>query len=278
MPYTTNEETRIYYEDSANTFGKPLLLINGNNSSLLHWHPEWVATLERHGFRVIRFDNREAGRSDASSGDAAYTLQDMANDAVTVLTAAGVAAAHVVGTSMGGMIGQRLALDHPDRVLSYTQFYSSSSWSRHSRTLDPSLQEIFHKPEPLLEDEWVAWFEQRETAIGLNGFDRPGEMTDLAHRQWSHQRKAGAGTRQQHALAGSPDRLEELRSIDIPVAIIHGLDDQLIHPDGSTECAAAIRGAELHLFAGLKHEVARGYWPEFAAIISRTANRSKDLR
>src|SRR4051794_4129276 len=123
MATARNGDVEIYYESFGDPTRPTLLLINGLGSQCINYSEEWCQLFCAEGFRVIRFDNRDVGLSSKLEG-VEYTLADMADDAVAVLDAAGVGTAHVMGCSMGGMIVQRLAIDHPDRLLSITSVMS----------------------------------------------------------------------------------------------------------------------------------------------------------
>ena len=129
MPRANANGIEIEYEAFGDRSGAPLLLIAGLGAQMISWDEDFCGLLASRGFRVIRFDNRDAGRS--RWAEAAYTLDDMAADAAALLESLGIPAAHVVGASMGGFIAQLVALDHPDRVLTLTSIMSGPSGKEH---------------------------------------------------------------------------------------------------------------------------------------------------
>ncbi|HLH29433.1 MAG TPA: alpha/beta hydrolase, partial [Acidimicrobiales bacterium] len=153
MAYASNGDVQIFYEQ----FGLPgrpvLLLINGLGSQCINYAAEWCERFAAEGYLVVRFDNRDVGLSTKLEG-VTYRLADMAADAVAVLDAVGARRAHVLGCSMGGMIVQRLAIDHPDRLLSMTSVMSRTGEAGFGES-SPEALAVLTAPPAASRDEYV---------------------------------------------------------------------------------------------------------------------------
>jgi pimeloyl-ACP methyl ester carboxylesterase len=268
--------------------GAPLLLINGFNGQLTGWSPSLVDALVTAGFRVIAFDNRDSGLSSkfdgvtvdvrgalraARAGTAGppvpYTLSDMAADAIAVLDAAGVATAHVLGVSMGGMIAQTVAIEHASRVRSLISVMSfTGEWEYGAPTPDAS--RVLLAP-PLAERQafidasvltqvWQSkrWFDAEATrARAAEAFDRSFYPA--------------GGPRQLAAIYASGSRAEALRSLRVPTLVIHGRDDTLIPPSGGMRTAELVPTATLLLLADMGHDLPVQLEPIVIAAITEHA-------
>ena len=274
--------------------GEPLLLIMGLGMQLVAWPDELVAALVAKGFRVIRFDNRDVGLSDGPNHlgmprmvgpmlryalrmpvPAPYTLSDMAADAVGVLDALGIASAHVAGASMGGMIAQRMAAQHPQRVKSLTLIMTTSG----ARQLpQPSLrvrQALIRRPRSAEVADVVAHLEGLLHTIGS-----PAHRPDLARQKTRLEaavRRAyrPAGTaRQLLAIVADGDRSAMLKTIRQPTRVIHGADDPLVPPAAGQQLAQLIPGATLDLVPGMCHDLPLALLPRLADGIALAAGRA----
>jgi pimeloyl-ACP methyl ester carboxylesterase len=275
------------------TFGDPthpaLLLVMGLATQMLGWRDDFCARLAQRGFRVIRYDNRDVGRSTKFSDvppptpaqllrrdrkAAAYTLADMADDGVGLLDHLGVGRAHVVGASMGGMIAQTIAIRHPDRVLSLVSIMSNTGarW-----TGQPALgvYGVLLKRAPRDREGYVAHQLDVLSKIGSPGF--PGEEDERRRTaELSFDRghdPAGAG-RQLAAIIASGDRTGKLGEIRVPTLVIHGTADRLVNPSGGRATAKAIPGARLLTIEGMGHDLPRGAWPQIIEGIAENAARA----
>lgn len=271
--------------------GEPLLLVMGLAGQLSDWPDEFVDLFVERGYRVIRFDNRDIGLSTQTGGkppsqwklllasifrrkfkSTEYTLTDMANDAAGLLDALGVERAHVVGVSMGGMIAQELAIEHPGKVMSLCSIMSNTG-DRKTGGIAFSLIRDIGRPKPptretALEQQVVLF-----RAISGPHFD---EETFRPHAQASIDRSftpAGA-SRQTGAIAGSRDRTELLASVTAPTLVIHGLVDPLVQPSGGIATAQAIPGSRLLAFGDMGHDLPRPRWHEIRDAIVRNAARA----
>jgi len=279
-------------EIAYETFGDPerpaILLVMGLGVQMLGWPDEFCELLADRGFHVIRFDNRDVGRStkieggpppdlaaammtgDASS--ASYTLDDMANDAFGLLDHLGIEAAHVVGISMGGMIGQTMAIGRPERVLSLTSIMSTTG----DRAVGQPLAEVLPvlvTPAPADRPGFVDHAVSMWRVIASPGFPFDEERIRLLAGA-SYERSyhpAGFG-RQLLAIAASGDRTEALGAVRVPTLVIHGKEDPLITVSGGEATARAIPDAELMVIPGMGHDLPLALWPQVIdAIVQNTA-------
>ena len=290
MPMTTNDGLSIYWEEHGPADGPPVLLIMGLGAQLIAWRPGFVDLLVQQGYRVIRFDNRDAGLSsstDAPAPDvnglarivlrrdtsaASYLIGDMARDAASVLDAAGVDRAHVVGASMGGMIAQQLAIDLPDRVASLTSIMSRPGvlWAG-LPTLD--VVRTVMKPSPTDRTELLAHELHRQRTIGGPLFD---DTLTAAFLEEAYDRtpERGGTPKQLAAILASPDRTPGLRQLTIPTLVIHGRQDRLVRPSGGTATARAIPGSALMVVDQMAHDLPRPLWPLLTDAIGGHIRRS----
>jgi pimeloyl-ACP methyl ester carboxylesterase len=274
------------------TFGDPadpaLLLVMGLGFQMVAWPEELCTGLVERGFHVIRFDNRDCGRSTHLS-DAppptlaqlatrrirrpAYTLEDMARDAAGLLDHLGIERAHVVGASMGGMIAQALAAQSPERVLSLVSIMSNTG-SRFSGQPSVRLWPYLLARTPSDRERYI---EHVVTLFGLVG--SPGYEADEAELRamlgltFDRGVSPDGFARQLGAIFASGRRVRALRSISAPTLVIHGLADRLVAPSGGRATARAIRDANLVLLAGMGHDLPRDLWPLLTDAIARNAER-----
>ena len=274
------------------TFGDPadpaMLLVMGLGTQMLGWHEDFCAALAERGFFVIRYDNRDVGRSSSMPGRpptplqllrrskkaAGYTLDDMAADAVGLLDALGVDRAHVVGASMGGMIAQTIAARHPDRVLSLASIMSNTG-ARFSG--QPALRTygILLRPAPIDRAGYVEHSVRVFAAIGSPGFPRDeAELRDIAGRSYDRGHDPAGAGRQLAAIVASGDRTPLLRRIAVPTVVVHGSADRLVRPSGGRATAKAIPGARLVVVRGMGHDLPRGAWPQVLRAITENAGRA----
>lgn len=211
---TTRDDVELAYE-VIGARGKPLLLISGNGTQMIHWPDAFCGALVDRGFQVVRFDNRDSGRSTNCRDRPPYTLADMADDAVAVMEAVGWGSAHVVGISLGGMIGQELAIRHPARVRSLTSMSAAPAWSL--RVSRPRLRTLIGvvnlargagEGRDAAADTWVRL--QRLTGSPGYPFDED-EARELALRAYDIAHDPTAVMRQQAAIKAGGDRRTALR-------------------------------------------------------------------
>ena len=262
------------------SFGDPgdptMVLIMGLGFQLVHWPDELCRRLAAEGFHVVRFDNRDAGCSTHLPGGR-YALEDMADDAVGLLDALEVESAHVVGASLGGMIGQTMAIRHPGRVRSLASLMSTTGRRGKGRT---SLRVFRHALTrgPRTEEEAVERRVRVFTSIGSTGFaqdvDELRRATALAFQRDPDSRD---GRRRQHrAVRRARDRTEALGRVSVPTVVIHGTVDPMCHPSGGRATAEAIPGARLLLIPGMGHDLPPGAWPLLLSALTDNARRAED--
>jgi pimeloyl-ACP methyl ester carboxylesterase len=278
-----NRDVGIAYEhfDSG---GEPLLLIMGLGMQLLSWPDEFCAALVEHGFAVVRFDNRDVGRSTHLSragapslagvlarprSAAAYRLADMADDAAAVCDAIGWTSAHVVGASLGGMIAQALAIGHPERVRSLTSIMSTPS-PRIGRPRLGALAALVG-PDAHDRDQAGARMVRVFRAIGSPAYP-PDEtwLRDIGRRAFDRGHDPAGVRRQLAAILASGDRRAGLSRVRVPTLVLHGDADPLVRLPGGRATAAAVPGARLVVYRGMGHDLPRALWPtmidEFLAL------------
>ena len=275
------------------TFGDPshpaLFLVMGLATQMIAWHDDFCAELAGHGFHVIRFDNRDVGRSTAmrdlpvptmrqlalrSKGAAGYTLSDMAGDAVGLLDHLGIERAHVVGASMGGMIAQTIAIEHPGRVLSLASIMSNTGarWSGQPKL---ATYRVLLGTPPREREKYVDHVLKVYRVIGSRDLDRDeDDLRRLAARSYDRGLNPAGSGRQLAAIIASGDRSERLGSIPVPTVVIHGTKDRLVNPSGGRATAKAIPGARLVKVEGMGHDLPRAAWPQIIGAITENAARA----
>jgi pimeloyl-ACP methyl ester carboxylesterase len=275
------------------TFGDPeqpaLLLVMGLATQMIAWHEDFCAELAGHGFHVIRFDNRDVGRSSAmrdlpvptlrqlalrSKKAAGYTLSDMAADAVGLLDHLGIERAHIVGASMGGMIAQTIAIEHPDRVLSLCSIMSNTGarWSGQPKL---ATYRVLLGTPPKDRDKYIDHVVKVYGVIGSPDFDRDeDDLRDMAGRSYDRGRNPAGSGRQLAAIIASGDRTSRLGSVKAPTVVVHGTKDRLVSPSGGRATAKAIPGAKLVRIEGMGHDLPRGAWPQIIGAITENAARA----
>jgi pimeloyl-ACP methyl ester carboxylesterase len=260
------------------TFGDPgdpaALLIMGLGAQMVAWQEDFCEGLAERGLYVVRFDNRDIGRSTHLQGPppsllqllrysvpARYTLADMAQDAVGLMDDLAIDRAHVIGASMGGMIAQTLAARHPARVRSLVSMMSSTGGRWVGR---PALSSyaIFLRKAPTEREAFIEHATQLFAKIGSRGIPQDTEgVRKIAALSFDRELdRTGAG-RQLAAIIASGDRTTELESITAPTLVIHGSVDPLVSPSGGRATARAIPGAELTMIEGMGHDLPRVLWP-----------------
>ena len=269
--------------------GEPLLLVMGLGGQLVAWPIDWVQRFVDLGFQVIRFDNRDIGLSTKMPGKppgiarviaaalsrrfakSPYLLSDMADDAAALLDHLGIDRAHVVGISMGGMISQSLAIQHPQRVASLTSIMSNTG-DRKNGKIHRSLYRPFLKTIAKTRDEAVAkGVEGFRLISGPHFSEDEAELRAILEaalaRSWDNEGTA----RQTMAITASPDRTSALGSLTVPTLVIHGLVDPLVMPSGGIATAKAIPGSRLLTFPDMGHDLPKVRWVEMIdAIVDNT--------
>ena len=281
---------QVAFEAFGDPGDRPLLLVMGLGAPMIVWHPEMCALLAGRGFYVIRFDNRDAGRSthlrDApqpnvmaavTRGDvssASYSLDDMAEDGFGLLDALDLTAAHVLGISMGGMIAQTMAARRPGRVLSLTSVASTPSPALTNPT--PAAAAMLMRPPATGREAQIAQMVEASRVTGSPGFPPDDAWrAELAGQVWDQGLDPGGVMRQMMAIYASGDRTEAVRGIRVPALVIHGDSDPLIDVAAGRRTAQLIEGAELLVIPGMGHDLPRQVWPVMADALGRVAGRAE---
>ncbi|WP_107764857.1 alpha/beta fold hydrolase [Nocardioides terrigena] len=278
------------------TFGSPdddpLLLVMGLGGPMTWWDADLCQRLARAGFFVIRYDNRDTGRSTKvrarvrrtqlvrafTTGRARspYSLDDMARDGLALLDHLGIGAAHVAGVSMGGMIVQTMAVLAPSRVLSMTSIMSTTG----RRTVgwqSPSLLPMLVAPRRPGREAYVQSSAAMWKVIGSPGFPSDAETRRRrAEETFDRGFSASGVMRQMLAIVTQPNRTVPLRSLGIPAMVIHGLADKMVHVSGGRATASAVPGTELLLIDGMGHDMPAQLFDTFVEAIRRTADRASE--
>jgi pimeloyl-ACP methyl ester carboxylesterase len=275
----------LCYEAFGDPDETPILLIMGLATQMIAWHEDFCTELAERGFYVVRFDNRDIGRSTHFDfqpptvkqmltrrlGPEQYTLSDMAEDAAVLLRELEIAPAHVVGASMGGMIGQMLAAEHPEAVRSLTSIMSTTGSRRHGQPAF-SVYRYLLRPPPRDRDGYIQRSAEIFGLVGSTGFARDeAYIRERAARSFDRGFDVRAGGRQLGAIIASGDRTKVLESIKAPTLVIHGTVDKMVRPSGGRATAKAIPGARLMMIEGMGHDLPRGVWPQIIDGISEHA-------
>jgi pimeloyl-ACP methyl ester carboxylesterase len=278
----------LAYDELGDPAGEPMVMVMGLGTQLIHWHPDFCAMLGDRGFRVIRFDNRDAGRStrvDApmpgwramlglTRGRPAYTLYDMAGDAAGLLDYLEIESAHVVGASMGGMIAQAMAIRHGQRVRSLALVMTHPG-KRHLATPRMRAFATLMWGAPRTRAGFVEQTVRIFRVIGSPGFP-PDEdwLRATAGAAYDRGHFPPGVARQLHAINSARDRTAALRGLGMPTVVIHGDRDPLIRPVGGRALARIIPDARLVIVPGMGHDLPRGAWPTIVEAIAANAERA----
>ena len=275
MPQVRANGIDIEYESFGRDGDPLILLIMGFAAQLIFWPEALCQGLAAKGFRVVRFDNRDIGKSthlkdlpppdaralmaEVMAGkrpDVPYTLDDMADDAVGLMDALGVERAHIVGASMGGMIAQLVAINHPARAKSLISIMSTTG----RRDLPPgdreTLSVLFRPPKSESRDDLIDASILVQRALSSPGFPaNEAEMRAIAERRTDRAPFDAAGlARQSAALIAAPPRNALLRQVRCPTLVLHGADDPVIPAAAAKDTAESIPGAELIIVPGMGHD------------------------
>jgi pimeloyl-ACP methyl ester carboxylesterase len=283
----------LAFQEIGDPEGEPLLLIMGLATQMIAWDEGFCALLAERGFRVIRFDNRDIGRSTkiAAGGvpsrvdmiigrraTAPYLLRDMAADTAGLMDHLGIESAHVAGASMGGMIAQTLAIERPDRVRSLVSIMSNTGnrWSGQPALKTYGL--LLSRP-PGGRQNAIERAVKTFRAIGSPGYEMDeAHLREIAGRSYDRGHDQAGVLRQLHAISASGDRTAALHGVTVPAAVIHGANDPLVRPSGGRATAKAIPGARLKLIEGMGHDLPRDLWPTFVEEIATNADRALEAQ
>jgi proline iminopeptidase len=291
MPITQANGVSIYYETHGNPDDPALLLIQGLSMSSAAWPPEMIAQWVAKGLYVICFDNRDIGKSQLMEQfgkpniawqiiklklglrpKSAYSLLDMASDAAGLLEALEVNQAHVVGVSMGGMIGQLLSAEYPEKVLSFCSIMSTSGKRGLLGTRSDVAAHLRSKPASTELTDIIAF--QKKTAALLTTPEHPldGEALN-AHisRVLTHGMSSAGILRQMSAIVAGPARTPWLKRIKAPTLVIHGDVDPLVNVEGGVDVANTVPGAKLEIIENWGHDLPPSMWTQLVDLTTEHA-------
>lgn len=294
MPKAKANNIEIEYATFGDSSAKPLLLVMGLGAQMIRWDVRLIEEIVKRGFYVIIFDNRDIGLStkfeDAGIPDltkaigaamkrekieAAYLLKDMADDAVGLLDALGIEKAHICGASMGGMIVQEIAINHPSRVLSLTSIMSTTGDPNLPQPAPKALK-ILMKPAPEEREANIEYAVEAGRFLYGSGFPFDEEKARVdAGKNYDRSFYPQGMARQLIAILASGERTEKLASVKVPTLVIHGKDDPLVPHEAGIATSKAIPGAELILIDGMGHSSPPETWPQtIDAIVANTEKAS----
>jgi len=280
----------LCYQTFGEPDAEPLLLVMGLGGPMTWWDPALCRMLAESGFYVIRYDNRDTGRSSRGTGrvsrgmlvqaflgrrvKAPYSLADLGRDAFGLLDHLGIDSAHVVGVSMGGMIAQTMAIDSPARVRSLVSIMSTTG-RKTVGWLDPKLVPMMIGKRGASLEEYVEASVKGAASIGSPSYPESVESAQARAREtWDRGLNPAGVMRHMVAVLTQPNRGPALRSLRIPATVIHGMEDRMVHVSGGRATAQAIPGAQLLLIPGMGHDLPPELFETFRDAIRRTADRA----
>jgi pimeloyl-ACP methyl ester carboxylesterase len=285
-------DVNLEYDTFGDRSDSPLLLIMGLGAQMIHWDEEFCQQLADKGHFVIRHDNRDVGLSTVFEGDfdmmalmadvmagkkpdVPYTLDDMAADSAGLLDQLSIDKAHICGASMGGMIAQLVACNHPNKCLSLTSIMSSTGNPGLPKS-SPEAQAALMAPRPDGEQETIARAIENAKVIGSKGFEFDAKRTaKRAVEAFKRSFNPIGAARQMAAIAANGDRREKLNKLDLPCVVIHGTDDPLVSVEGGIDTHENIAGSRLVKIKGMGHDLPPGAWPQVIdAICSVTQSKT----
>jgi pimeloyl-ACP methyl ester carboxylesterase len=283
---TDNRQIELEYDHFGNPTDPALLLIMGFTAQMVAWEEEFCQQLANRGHFVIRFDNRDCGLSTKlhgvpSNSDAVimaammetemppvpYTLSDMAADAMKVLDHLNIERAHIMGASMGGMIAQTVAIEHPHRVKTLISVMSQPGELTVGQPTQEAM-ELIVTPAPSDRDEYIAfapkWQLWQSKKYRSDEVSRRNAIRDFDRSNYPE-----GGPRQMAAIYASGSRAEGLQKLQVPTLVIHGTDDQLITPSGGERTAELIPNSTLLMVEDMGHDMPQPLWPLYLDAISK---------
>jgi pimeloyl-ACP methyl ester carboxylesterase len=283
----------LCYQTLGDSDDPPMLLIQGIGSQMIGWPDGFCELFAERGFFVIRFDNRDSGRSTWLSelgtpsvtraqnkelSEPPYLFTDMADDCAGLLDALSIPAAHVAGASLGGFVAQTLAIERPERVLSLASMMSSTGSGQVGQPTPAAMEALMTRP-PDDRDGYVEAIVAARKVIGSTGFDQDERwIRATAGRAYARGYNPDGTQRQLVASICSGSRHDRLGEITAPTVVLHGAADPLIDASGGRATAEAISGAELVIIEGWGHDLPPGVWRQVAEAVTENAKRAQEVR
>ncbi len=292
VPHVDANGLQFYVETLGSPSDPPMLMVNGFGSQINGFDPGMADMFARRGRFVVRYDNRDVGlsthldgkpipldalvdarRNDTELPDVAYTFSDMAADGMAILSALGVERAHVVGSSMGGMIAQTMAIEHPDRLLSLTSIMSTTGEPDVGQSTAEATTALMGTPATTREDYISQGVRNRVVYSSQRFYDPEFEAFRMG-RDWDRGIYPEGVSRQLCALLACGSRAEGLAALDLPTLVIDGRDDTLIQPSGGLRTAELVRGSVFALLSDMGHDYPRELWPTLVDLIVTHQDRA----
>ena len=272
--FIDNKGVKIFYRDYGPDDGEPILLVHGLGAQLVHWPPHLIDFLQAHDFRPVTYDNRDVGLSSRFNGEPSfaldyvkyflrlsieseYTIDDMAEDGIQLLEALDIKQAHVLGTSMGGMIAQIISAQYPEKVKSFTLIASTAStpspWNAPSKAVRELMMERSKNPNASIEEGLEREIKIIEL-IGMEGrvVDTP-EFREETIRNFERAQDGSGYARQLLAILASKGRLDKIKKIKAPTLIIHGRHDPMIRLKNAYKMHKLIPHSQLEIVESMRH-------------------------
>jgi pimeloyl-ACP methyl ester carboxylesterase len=273
MPKAKANNIEIEYDTFGDPSSKPLLLVAGLGTQMIWWREEFCEKLVDKGFYVIRFDNRDVGLSTKVS--APYNLQDMADDAISLLDALNVDKAHICGASMGGSIVQEMAIKYPARILSLTSIMSTTGRAD-LPPAKPEAMKLLMMPAPEERDGYIEYYVNLWRVLHGSKFPfDEDEGREMAAKSYDRSFYPQGIDRQLMGSIASGSRKSKLASVNVQTLVIHGGDDPIVSLEGGKDTAESIPGAELLIIEGMGHALPPEAWSQIIDAISANANKAK---
>ncbi|MBT94698.1 MAG: alpha/beta hydrolase [Acidimicrobiaceae bacterium] len=276
---------QICYRTTGNQDGTPLLLVMGLGAQLISWPEKFIEQLQQNGFWVVWFDNRDCGLSSKTQGKSpdgsdmlvrssmgeeitsAYSLSDMALDAIGLLDHLDIPTAHILGASMGGMIAQTLAIEHPKRVRSLTSIMSATGNPDDFTPTEEALSALLS--EPLNEKEQIIAANVAASKVLAGPLWSEPYAREMAEKNYERSFYPEGIGFQMGAIGMSGDRSAKLAKLSIPTLVIHGEVDPLLPLHCGVSTASAIPGSKLVTFKEMGHDLPEKHWSEIIGELSR---------
>lgn len=279
----------LCYETFGDAADPTVLLVMGLGAQMIAWDTEMCEMIADRGFRVVRFDNRDTGLStflpepvevfevmrQMGAGEpptVPYLISDMARDAVGLLDHLGVDRAHVVGASLGGMIAQSIAIEHPERVASLTSVMSTTGDPDVGMPSPEAIAALLEPP-PTSAEQLGERRVRCAHIWGSVGLFDEDDLRDEARQHWERQNDPDGVTRQFAAILASGSRTDALRVLDVPTLVVHGTIDNLVAPSGGERTAEVVPDAKLLMIEGMGHDLPRPVWDQFADAVTTHATQ-----